>query len=61
MFGNMRKKERKIRSWHASASSSHPEEETEQVIGEVEDVDMDFGASKVQETSERTRVDDSIY
>lgn len=49
----MRKKERKTRSWHASESSSHPEEEIEQVLGEVEDADMDFGASEVQAASER--------
>lgn len=49
----MRKKGRKTRSWHASMSCSHPEEETEQIVGEVEDVDTDFGATKVKAESEK--------
>lgn len=46
VFGCLRKKGRKTRNWHASVSSSHPEE-IEHVTGEVEDVDTDFGAPKV--------------
>lgn len=58
----MRKKGRKTRSWHASVSSSHPEEETEQIVGEMEDVDTGFGATKVKAASEKKmRLDDSIY
>ena len=45
----MKKKGRKTRSWHASVSRSHPEEETEQGIGEVEDVDTDIGATKYRQ------------